>query len=245
MGTMIFLAALIYVIYKLVKSRGNFAFNKASKLINAGNYDDGLKKLERAVELGVSPMHRVRAAFAELKFGDIDKVPKKINLILMDSSVKPNVKNEARCVMAVYYIMKNKLFDAKEIMERVHEDFKCTRFYQTYGYLAYLLDDMEYMKKANEEAYEYNPDDAVICDNYGLYLMKDRRYEEAFEIYEKALETPRNFPEIYYNCAYCMTCNGDNEGAEKMLEIALQKPFFNNTTVKRQEVESLYYRVKD
>lgn len=245
MGSIILLAAVVYIIYKLIKSRGSFAFNKASKLINAGNYDDGLKKLEKAVELGVSPMNRVRAAFAELKFGDVDKVPKKINLILMDNSVKPDVKNEARCVMAIYHIMKNNLEEAKEIMERVHEDFKCTRFYQTYGYLAYLLDDMEYMKKANEEAYDFNPDDSVICDNYGMYLMKEKRFEEALEIYEKVLETPRNFPEIYYNCAYCMINNGDNEGAEKMLEIALQKPFFNNTTVKRATVEDLYYRVKD
>lgn len=245
MGSVILSAAVVYIIYKLIKSRGNFAFNKASRLINSGNYDDGLKKLEKAVELGVSPMHRVRAAFAELKFGDIDKVPKKINLILMDNSVKPEVKNEARCVMAVYYIMKNNLSDAKEIMEKVHESFKCTRFYQTYGYLAYLLDDEEYMIRANEEAYDFNPDDSVICDNYGLYLMKLGRYEEALEIYEKALETPRNFPEIYYNCADCYVHNGDNESAEKMLEIALQKPFFNNTTVKKEVVEDLYYRVKD
>lgn len=240
MASLLLCAAIVYCIYKLVKSRGNFAFNKATKLINQGNYDDGLKKLEKSVELGVSPMHRVRAAFAELKFGDIDKVPKKLNLILMDTAVKPNIKNEARCVMAIYYIMKNKLEDAKEIMEKVHENFKCTRFYQTYGYLAYLTGDTEFMKNANEEAYEYNNTDSVICDNYCMYLMSEKRFSEAMEIYEKTLETPRNFPEIYYNYAVCLIEAGDKEKAKQMLETALTKPFFNNTTVKREAVDALY-----
>lgn len=240
MGSIILLAAIVYVVYKFIKSRGKFAFNKASKLINAGNYDDGLKQLEKAVEIGVPPMHRVRAAFAELKFGDIDKVPKKINLILLDNTVKPNIKNEARCVMAVYHTMKHDIASAKEIMESVHEDFKCTRFYQTYGYLAYLTGDREYMKNANEEAYEFNSDDSVICDNYGMYLMKEERFSEALEVYEKTLETPRNFPEIYYNYANCLIETGNKEKAKEMLEIALQKPFFNNTTVKRVVVENLY-----
>lgn len=240
MSTLLLIVAIIYCVYKIIKSRGNFAFNKATKLINQGNYDDGLKQLDKAVALGVSPMHRVRAAFAELKFGDIDKVPKKINLILMDTSVKPNVKNEARCVMAIYHIMKNNLNEAKEIMEKVHENFKCTRFYQTYGYLAYLTGDDEFCKNANEEAYEYNSTDSVICDNYCMYLMKEKRFSEAVSIYEKALETERNFPEIYYNYAVSLIETGNKEKAKEMLEKALTKPFFNNTTVKKEAVEALY-----
>ncbi len=215
------------------------AFNKAAKLINSGNYDDGLKQLDKAVDIGIPPMHRVRAAFAELKFGDIDKVPKKLNMILMDSKVKENIKNEARCVMAIYYIIKRKIDDAVELMERVHENFKCTRFYQTYGYLALLTGKDEFIKSANEEAYDYNKDDAVICDNYGLYLIREKRFDDALEIYKTALESERNFPEIYYNYATVLIEKNDKETAKQMLEKALEKPFFNNTTVKKQAVEAL------
>ncbi len=239
MAKIIFTVAIIYCIYKLIKSRGTIVFNKAAKLINNGNYDDGLKLLEKAVDIGIPPIHRVRAAFAELKFGDIDKVPKKLNMIFMDSSVKENIKNEARCVMAVYYILKRQLQEALELMERVHENFQCTRFYQTYGYLALLMGDEEFIKKANEEAYEYNKDDAVICDNYGLYLIREKRFDEALEIYKTALEKERNFPEIYYNYATVLIEKNDREAAKEMLLKALEKPFFNNTTVKKQAVEGL------
>ncbi len=215
------------------------AFNKAAKLINSGNYDDGLKLLEKAVDRGIPPMHRVRAAFAELKFGDIEKVPKKLNMIFMDTKVKEDIKNEARCVLAVYHIMKRQIPEAVEIMERVHKNFKCTRFYQTYGYLALLTGDDEFIKNANEEAYDYNKDDAVICDNYGLYLIREKRFDEAAEIYKAAIETERNFPEIYYNYATVLIEKNDKKTAREMLEKALEKPFFNNTTVKKQSVEAL------
>ncbi len=239
MAKIFFTVALVYCLYKLIKSRGIIVFNKAARLINSGNYDDGLKLLEKADNIGIPPMHRLRAAFAELKFGDIDKVPKKINMILMDSSVKEDVKNETRCVMAVYYILKRQLNEAVELMERVHEKFQCTRFYQTYGYLALLTGDDEFIKKANEEAYEYNKDDAVICDNYGLYLMREKRFDEAKEIYAGALQKERNFPEIYYNYATVLIEKNEKETAKEMLIKALEKPFFNNTTVKKQAVESL------
>ena len=239
MAKWFFIAAVIYFVYKLIKSRGTILFNKAAKLINNGNYDDGLKLLEKAVDAGIPPIHRVRAAFAELKFGDVDKVPVKLNMIFMDPSVKADIKNEARCVMAVYYIIKRQFQDAVELMEKVHENFQCTRFYQTYGYLALLTGDDEFIKRANEEAYEYNKDDAVICDNYGLYLIRGKRFDEAEELYKNALEKERNFPEIYYNYATVLIEKGDTHTAKEMLEKALEKPFFNNTTVKKQAVEGL------
>ena len=96
----------------------------------------------------------------------------------------------------------------------------------------------EFIKNANEEAYEYNSDDAVICDNYGLYLMRKNNYDEALKVYEKALESERNFPEIYYNYALVLIEKGEKEKARENLEKALEKPFFNNTTVKKEAVEA-------
>ena len=244
LGSIILLCAVIYIIYILIKRRGNFPYNKGVKLINAKNYADGLTMLEKAVEIGVSPSQEIGAAYAEVKFGDIKKAEKKINMVLLNQKVPVNMKNESRYVLAIINIAKKDFKTAREIMDKMYDTFKTTKFYSTYGYLAIMSGDPEFAKKINEEAYDYNSDNDVICDNYGLYLYNAGEYEKAGEIYEKLTDHELKFPEGYYNYANVLVKLGDNEKAKEMLEKALTIEYFGVTTVKKEEVEALYNSIK-
>ena len=240
LGSIILICAVIYVIYILIKRRGNIPYNKGIKLIHEKNYAEALQCLEKAVNIGVAPMLEISAAYAEVKFGDVTKAEQKINMVLLNPKVQRNMKNEARCVLAIINIAKGDINNALEIMEKMYDEYKTTKFYSTYGYLAIASGDMEFAKKINEEAYEYNSDNDVICDNYGLYLYNAGEYEKAAEIYEKITAKELKFPEGYYNYACVLVKSGDNEKAKEMLEKALSMEYFGVTTIKKSEVESLY-----
>jgi len=240
MGTFILLCAVIYAIYILIKRRGNFPYNKGIKLIVAKNYADGLTLLEKAVEMGVTPRQEITAAFAEVKFGDAKKAEQKINMVLLNPRVKPIMKNEAKCILAVIKIALGDINSALEIMNKLYPEFKTTKFFSTYGYLAIVSGDMEFAKKINEEAYDYNSDNDVICDNYGLYLYNAGEYEKAEEIYEKLLEKDVKFPEAYYNYGRVLKELGKIDKAKEMLEKALSKEYFGVTTIKESEVSQFY-----
>lgn len=240
LGSIIFLCAIVYTIYILIKKRGNIPYNKGIKLIQAKNYADGIKYLEKAVDTGVSPMQEITAAYAEVKFGDPVKAERKINMVLLNPKVKVNEKNEARCVLAIINIAKGDILNAKEIADKVYSEYKTTKLYCTYGYIAIASGDLEFAKRINEEAYEYNSDNDVICDNYGLYLYKVGDYKKAAEIYEKITAKELKFPEAYYNYACVLVEQGDDEKARVMLEKALSMKYFGVTTITRAEVEKLY-----
>ena len=239
-GDIIFIAAIIYVVYILFKKRGSMIYTKGVKLINQKNYAEGLSYLEKAVEKGVTPIQEISSAYAEVKFGDIRKAETKINMVLLNSKVPQNMKNEARCVLAIINIAKGNIPAAREIMDKMYENFKTTKFYSTYGYLAVISGDMEFSKKINEAAYDYNSDNAVICDNYGLHLYNAGEYEKVKEIYEKITEKELKFPEGYYNYANVLIKLGDTQKAKEMLEKALSMEFFGITTVKKEEVIRVY-----
>lgn len=239
-GSLMLIGAVIYVIYIFIKKRGIFPYNKGIKLIQQKNYADGIKYLEKAVDIGVSPKQEISAAYAELKFGDPQKAEKKINMVLLNPKVPRNMKNEARCVLAIINIANGNINNALEIMGKIYDEFKTTKFYSTYGYLAVLSGDMEFAKKINEEAYEYNSDNDVICDNYGLYLYKAGEYEKADKIYENLTSKEIKFPEGYYNHACVLVKLGETERAKELLEKALSMEYFGVTTIKKSEVENLY-----
>ena len=240
MGKIILIAAVCYVIYILFKRKGNFPYNKGIKLIVAKNYADGLKLLEKSVELGVTPKQEITAAFAEVKFGDAVKAEKKINMVLLNPKVKPLMKNEAKCLLAVIKIARGDINSALEIMNKLYPQFKTTKFYSTYGYLAIASGDMEFAKKINEEAYEYNNSNDVICDNYGLYLYNAGEFEKAEEIYEKLLTKEVKFPEAYYNYGRVLAKLEKTHKAKEMLEKALSMEYYGVTTIKESEVLEFY-----
>lgn len=243
---LICLILFVFIVWYCLKKRSLLTYRKAVKEVLTGDVNIGLELLRKASRQGLTPAQEVQAAYAELKFGDQKQAKAKLNLILLNSKAKVNVKYQARCMMAIIYLNERELEDAKETLEDLYQKgYRNTNFYATYGYMAILTRDREYYTKANEEAYQYNPDNLVICDNYGLSLFLNGDYEKALEIYQAVIDKEPKFPEAYYNYACVLEKSGDNQKAIQMLEAALHQEFSGVTTIKREQVEGMLARLTE
>ncbi len=238
MFTLIGIALFLYAVWYLFQKRSLIAYRKGVKEVLTGDKSVGMDLLRKASRQGLTPNQELQVAYAELKYGDPKQAKTKLNLLLMNSKIKPAVKYQAQCMMAIIHMLHREIDEARAILEELHQKgFASTNFYGTYGYMAILTRDREYYTKVNEEAYQYNPDNAVICDNYGLCLYLNGEYEKALKIYEALMEKSPSFPEAYYNYACLLEKTGDFEKAKMMLEEALLQDFSGVTTIQAEQVE--------
>ena len=229
-----------YVIYYIISKIPVFIYRSGLNLLFKKDYEGGLKKLDKAYDMWLKSDKQVQCAYAELKFGDIKKAKKKLNMIVLDKKAKENTKNEARCILAIVNLAEGERNDAREIMDKLYQNgFKHTNFFATYGYIAILSGDSEYYNKINDEAYDYNKDNTVIVDNYAWCKYLNGNIDEALALYEAEMEKEPKFPEIYYNYAAVLLKKEETEKAKEMLEKALEQEFFGITTIKREQVEGL------
>ena len=198
-----------------------------------------MELLRKAYKQGLPPAKQIQVAYAELKFGEEREAKKLLNLLLMDAKIKPAVKGQARCMMAIIALQNKEIAEAKEMLESIKESgFVNSNFYATYGYMAILTEDEQYYTDVNEEAYQYNSDNMVICDNYGLCLYKKGEYERAKEIYASFIDKNPNFPEAYYNYGCVLDKLGETRQAIQMLEESLNQEFSGVTTIRQGAVEA-------
>ena len=91
------------------------------------------------------------------------------------------------------------------------------------------LGENELADKHYVKAYQLNPNDSLILNNYGQYLCRIGRLEEADQMFTKALQDPlyRSPETILTNAGLCAEKRPDAELAEKYFRQALQKnPIF-------------------
>jgi len=87
------------------------------------------------------------------------------------------------------------------------------------------LGETELADKHYRKAYNLNPKDPMVLNNYGQYLCRNGRLDEADEMFRKALQDPLyRYPEmILTNAGLCADKRPDIELAEKYFRQALQK----------------------
>ncbi len=243
-----FLGFILFVIAVvcLFKKRSLIAYRKGVQEILSGDATVGMELLRKAYRQGITPAQKIQVAYAELKFGEERECKKILNLLLMDSKAKPMVKGQARCIMAIIALQNKEIAEARDILESIKKGgFINSNFYATYGYMAILTGEEEYYSKANEEAYQYNPENTVICDNYGLSLYTRGEYQKAKEIYAALLEKNPNFPEAYYNYGCVLDKLGETNEAIRMMEESLNQEFSGVTTIPRGAVEAYLQSLKN
>ena len=235
----------VLLLWFCYKNRSFFTYRNGVKEVVGGDPKKGLELLRKASQKGVSPNKEVQVAYAELKYGEVSRAKEKLNLVLLNSKVKQPVKYQARLMLSIIRLQEGEVAEAKESLESLYEKgYRTTNFYATYGYMAILTGDSEYFTKINEEAYQYNRDNSVICDNYGFSLFLSGNPEQAKSVYEELIAKEPKFPEAYYNYACVLEKSGDIMQAKQMLERSLEQEFSGVTTIKQEQVNEMLARLE-
>ncbi|MBO5407973.1 MAG: tetratricopeptide repeat protein [Clostridia bacterium] len=235
----------ILLLWFLWKKRSFFTYRNGVKEVVTGDPIKGLEFLRKAAKMGISPNQQVQVAYAELKYGDPNRARAALNLLLLNQKLKDPIKYQVKLMMDILRLQEGELDEARESLDALYEKgFRSTNFYATYGYMAVLTGEKEYYTKINDEAYQYNKDNLVICDNYALSLHMAGDLDGALAVYRELIAKEPKFPEAYYNYACVLTKTGDTGKATEMLRVALEQEFTGVTTIKEQQVRELLHSLE-
>lgn len=204
-----------------------------------GDIDSYYSWLARGYKLGgMSYTNSYQYAFLTFKRGQMEEAKKLYTLISLSTS-KPHQRNQIKGSLALIH-WKNKEYD--EAIEMLEEVMAAGKNTVTYGSLGVIYLEAGRAERALEfctEAYEYNPDDMIITDNYAAALAANGKTDEAEEIYRKLIgrEKAPHFPEPYYGLGLLLAEKGEKEEAKELLETALEKKFQFTSTITKEQVE--------
>lgn len=204
---------------------------------NKGNYENAAKLFEKAVNsknAGIDVY--VQYGFVLLKSGRLAEAEKILSHAL-DKSRNNDEKNLAKSNLALAIWKKGDLDTAYTMLTEVISEYKTTAAYGSIGYMAIEKGDLDEALKINLEAWEYNPENAIIQDNMAhLYHLRGDM-EKAGEIFKKLVEKEPHFPEAYYDYGRYLEDMNKNDEAAEMYRKALSRTFSFNSTITREQVQ--------
>jgi len=135
---------------------------------------------------GMSPMNEGTFGVLLLRQGQFADALEHFNRALSGKAVKPKVKSLIGLNKAIALFKLGQTDKAVAILEGLHKSFRSLRVYQTLGYLYVLQGAFEKAESFNQEACEYDPEDAVILDNNAQMYLEMGQFEKAKGYVEKA-----------------------------------------------------------
>ncbi len=137
---------------------------------------------------------------------------------------------------------------AIELMKSVFNDLKNSVVYGSLGYMliekATQTGDFSEAQAFNQEAYEYDDEDAVVLDNLGQMYLRMGDKAKALEYFERAHEEkPKQVDTLYYLSKLYVE-QGKKDEARSLLETALRGNFSALCTTTREMAQELYDSIK-
>ena len=234
---------IVFLIFLVVK-RANIVAIFAKTRYSQKQYQKAMKLFKIADSIGNLSVHnKMLLGYVCLRCGELDDARKHLNLckgmMRRDSKDRFQIKN----LLALVSWKEGNLSDAIEEMEEiVAADYKNTQIYQNLGILYNLSEDTDKALKFNLEAYEYNSDDLIICDNLADTYAIRGEYETAAKYYQEMMEreVKPHFPEAYYGYGKVLVALGKTEDGLAMIKESLEKPFSYLSIRPKEEIEELY-----
>lgn len=212
---------------------------KASLLLNKGDNEGAMKLFEEAYNEGLKEMASLLAySVLLIRAGEYQKARE----LLVKIQKYPMSEDNRRQLMVNYASVAYKLGNVDkgiELLERMHQKGPSGMVYQTLGYLYIEAGNCEKAIAFNNEAYEYDDEDAITLDNLGqtyYRLVGDK--VKAREYFEKALEVkPGQIDTLYFLAQYDIE-EGKKDDAKTKLEKALEGRFSPLNYATREKVET-------
>lgn len=236
----IFILALV-----LVLKRGALMAIRGRVMFARGNADGALKCYAAADKTGsLKAAQLMTYGFILLRSGKLEEARVVLNRAHMSAS-KPEEKHRIKSMQALVEWKNGNLKTAVEMLEEVDAEFKTTSVYQDLGLLYVLSGDKEKALKYNTEAYEYNSDDLVICDNLAEAYTLCGDNEHAAELYEKLIEKEAHFPEPYYCYGLMLIEKGERGRGLELIRESLNKRFSFLSVKSKEEVAEILARAEE
>ncbi len=201
---------------------GNLAGNKALAAHSRGNYREALKLYDEAYAKGMDKPKLLRGYCVLLirteEFDRALEVIKKLEKL-------PGLDRKELADLHVNYAIilwkKGRLDHAMEILENEFRNVKNGTMYSILGYLKIEQGNLEEALRLNQEAVEYDEEDAVFLDNLGqTYYRLAGDKETAKTYFDRAIAIkPKAIDTNYFLALYDIE-NGDYEQARDRLETA-------------------------
>ena len=213
----------------------------AANALTKGRSAEARKLYEEAVDAGLSdPRYLLSYSVLLIREGDFQKarellVKNQKNPMLSDESRRQLFVNYAVCVYKMGELQKG-----LDLLERQHEKEHAGLVYQTLGYLYVEAGDLEKAKAFNQEALEYDEEDAIVLDNMAqTYYRLANDKVKANVYFLKALELkPGQIDTLYFLAQYDLEA-GDKEAAKEKLTKALDGRFSPLNFASREKIQTL------
>lgn len=241
----------------MAKVYGQKAYNahiKVNQLLEKKRFDEAMAKqkealelYEKAVEAGQQPA-RILMAYGVLllKAEAFDKA-RDLMLKTEKVSMTPDEKNQLRLNFAVCQWKLGKLDSAIEQMKRVAQDGKTSTIYGSLGYMliekAIQTGDFSEAIAFNDEAYEYDDEDAVVLDNLGQLNLAMGEREKALDYFKRAIARKETQVDTLYSLAKMAYEDGDRDAARAYIQRALAGNYSALCVSNRRQAEELAQKI--
>ena len=200
---------------------GNLAGNKALTVHGKGDYRTAMKLYEEAYAKGMDKPRLLRSYCVLLiRTSQFDKALEIIKK-LENSTLDAKGKTDLHINYAIILWKKGHLDRAMEILEDEFRHTKNGTLYSIMGYLKIEQGDAQEAIRFNQEAIEYDEEDAVFLDNMGQTYYRLVGDKEKAKIYfDRAIAIkPKSIDTNYFLALYDIE-NGDIQSAKDRLDLA-------------------------
>lgn len=201
---------------------------------------------EKAINHGLEkPNHLTYYGVLLLRTGEFEyseKILKKaLELCPHDVPLYSTIKmNIAMCAWKL-----NDIDRSLELVESIYGKYKNSAIYGLYGFLLSEKQDYDAAIKVNEEAIEYDEDDAVAYDNLGQVYYKMGDIEKAEEYFKKALKRNSSLVDSLYYMGIIRISQDRFEEAYEYIEEAIDIPVPALSTVTFEKIEKEYNELRE
>ncbi|MBQ4452874.1 MAG: hypothetical protein II912_10980 [Clostridia bacterium] len=243
--------------WRLVARKGYSCHVQGNQMIDKGDvagakekHDEALKLYTQAYEAGYRSDVQVMLAYAVLlmRYGRCQEAK---DLLLMCEK-QPGLDNKTRKQLRVNYAVcqwkLGELDKAIENMEIAASNGATSMIYTSLGYF-YIekgreTGDFSKAVEYNNEAMEYDDEDAGILDNMGQlnYFMGD--HDKAYEYFAKAYNAKSNQAATLYYIAAINLERGNLEKAQAFAERCVEGNFSALATITKPQAEALLEEIR-
>lgn len=153
-----------------------------------------------------------------------------ISLFVLVGCTTVKVKNAEKASrinadLGLAYLMKGRYEQALDKLNKaIRLDPDNARAYLYTAELYRRIDQKERADKFYKRALGVDPDDSSISNNYGAFLCENKKYDKAFDYFQKALKNPvyKDRAKVYENIGICSEDQGNIKIARENYIQAIQ-----------------------